>query len=114
MKLTDAEAEICKKHSAYDGSRKVHCFECPLVIDESGMICYANVDGRTKEAHMAKRYKRPHGYDPDRTPYCSNCKWWEEFNWICCNGDSAECAGTVAKDFCCEEWEEKNAGNDER
>lgn len=57
------------------------------------------------------RYKRPHDYDTDKTPYCSNCKWWEEFNGVCCNGDSDYRADFTASDFCCEEWEETNANS---
>lgn len=26
---------------------------------------------------------------------CEGCKWWESFNWVCCNGDSQYCADFV-------------------
>lgn len=26
---------------------------------------------------------------------CKGCKWWEPFNWVCCNGDSHHCADFV-------------------
>jgi hypothetical protein len=26
---------------------------------------------------------------------CKGCKWWEPFNWVCCNGDSQHCADFV-------------------
>ena len=26
---------------------------------------------------------------------CKGCKWWEPFNWVCCNGDSPHCADFV-------------------
>lgn len=36
---------------------------------------------------------------------CSACKWWESFNWICCNGDSENCADITDPDVVCPEWE---------
>lgn len=55
MKLTPKEKEICKKHGARDKDGYVHCDECPLVIRPYDFICYANIDGRTKEAKELKR-----------------------------------------------------------
>lgn len=36
---------------------------------------------------------------------CLNCKWWEEYTAVCCNGDSEYRADFTDKDFCCGEWE---------
>lgn len=106
MKLTDAELDICKEYSKYDESGMLHCRDCPLVIDARDRVCYANIDGRTKEARMAKRYKRPSEYDHHKKPCCSNCKWWEQFVGVCCNGDSDQRADFTETYFCCEKWEE--------
>lgn len=38
---------------------------------------------------------------------CETCKWWEEFNWACCNGDSEYCADFTEPGHVCECWEEK-------
>lgn len=55
MKLTPKEKEICKIYKARDKDGYVHCKECPLVIRPYDLICYANIDGRTKEAKELKR-----------------------------------------------------------
>ena len=36
---------------------------------------------------------------------CGFCKWWDGFTWICCNGDSEECAGETWPDQSCPQWE---------
>lgn len=105
MKLTKAESEICKRYSEYDNSGRVHCSECPLLINKKDMVCYANIDGRTREARMAKRYNQPRSYEPGETPCCANCKWWEKFNGACCNPGSEERADFTASNFCCKAWE---------
>ena len=56
MKLTPAEKAICQKYSAYDKSGHVRCNLCPLMISEYYLLCYANIDGRTREAKELKRY----------------------------------------------------------
>lgn len=42
--MTKKEKEICRKYSARDENGKVHCNECPLVIDHRNCICKAAVD----------------------------------------------------------------------
>ena len=39
--MTDEEKMICKKYSARDEEDKVHCMECPLVIDKLSFTCKA-------------------------------------------------------------------------
>lgn len=56
MKLTPKEKEICKKYRARDSHGRVHCYECPLKIDEQFYICYATIDGKAEEAKELKRY----------------------------------------------------------
>ncbi len=36
---------------------------------------------------------------------CKNCKWYAEFEGVCCNGDSEYRADFTDKEFCCEEFE---------
>ena len=43
MRLTDEEKEICKKYSKRDENNKVHCYECPLVLNLRFCICKANI-----------------------------------------------------------------------
>ena len=35
---------------------------------------------------------------------CEGCKWWESFNWVCCNADSPYVADFVNNG--CEYWSE--------
>lgn len=46
--MTEEEKAICKKYSARDEEGKVHCNECPLVIDKMSYICKATeeLEGR--------------------------------------------------------------------
>lgn len=37
---------------------------------------------------------------------CSNCKWYDEFSGVCCNGNSEYVTESVDDDFICDEWEE--------
>ena len=39
---------------------------------------------------------------------CEGCKWWESFNWACCNGDSPHCADFV--NCGCKYFERKDNG----
>lgn len=41
------------------------------------------------------------------TKCCATCKWYEDFQGVCCNGDSKYRADFTDSNFCCEEWEEK-------
>ena len=41
--------------------------------------------------------------------YCCTCKWYAEFEGVCCNGDSEYRADFRCLDDTCEEWEEKNS-----
>lgn len=36
---------------------------------------------------------------------CVFCKWWDGVTWICCNGESEECAGETWPDGSCPQWE---------
>lgn len=40
--MTEEEKNICKQYSARDEEGKVHCMECPLVIDKMSFICKAS------------------------------------------------------------------------
>ena len=40
--MTKEEKAICRKYSKRDEHNKVHCFECPLVIDKKAMVCKRN------------------------------------------------------------------------
>ena len=37
---------------------------------------------------------------------CETCKWYEDFQGVCCNGDSEYRADFTDADFVCNEWEE--------
>ena len=57
MKLTPKEQAICDEYSKRDEDGKVRCDKCPLAIDVFDCICYANIDGRTKEARQLERLR---------------------------------------------------------
>ena len=38
--------------------------------------------------------------------YCSTCKYYAEYEGVCCNGDSEHCADFRRLDDTCEKWEE--------
>ena len=40
--------------------------------------------------------------------YCCTCKWYAEFEGVCCNGDSKHRADFRCLDDWCSEWEEKS------
>ena len=42
MKLTETEQKICDKYGQIGTDSKVHCSECPLVIDTRFCLCKAN------------------------------------------------------------------------
>lgn len=47
------------------------------------------------------------------TNTCSSCRWYEDFNGVCFNGDSEFCADFTESEDCCECWEERNESNGE-
>ena len=42
MLTTSDLIDVCKKYSARDKDYKVHCNECPLVVDKNYAMCMAN------------------------------------------------------------------------
>ena len=44
---------------------------------------------------------------PPMTKCCATCAWYEDFQGVCCNGDSPHCADFTAPDQRCREWERK-------
>ena len=39
---------------------------------------------------------------------CMNCKWYEPFCGVCCNGDCEHRADFMDAESRCEEWEEQD------
>ena len=35
---------------------------------------------------------------------CATCEWYEDYQGVCCNGDSPYCADFTEPEDCCEEW----------
>ena len=42
------------------------------------------------------------------TNTCTTCRWYEDFQGVCFNGESPHCADFTDPEGVCEEWEEKN------
>ena len=43
--------------------------------------------------------------------YCCSCKWYAEFEGMCCNDSSEYCAEFRCLDDTCEKWEVVAGGN---
>ena len=43
---------------------------------------------------------------------CATCRWYEDYQGVCFNGDSPNCADFTDPESCCEEWEEKEADHE--
>ena len=41
------------------------------------------------------------------TKCCVTCAWYEDYQGVCCNGDSPHCADFTEPDQRCREWERK-------
>ena len=39
---------------------------------------------------------------------CATCDWYEDYQGVCFNGDSPNCADFTDPEGVCEEWEEKD------
>ena len=46
------------------------------------------------------------------TNTCSSCRWYEDYQGVCFNGDSPHCADFTDQEDCCEEWEKKEDGHE--
>ena len=44
---------------------------------------------------------------PIMTKCCATCAWYEDYQGVCFNGDSPNCADFTDADQCCEGWEER-------
>lgn len=49
---------------------------------------------------------------PTMTKCCATCRWYEDYQGVCFNGDSPNCADFTDPESCCEEWEEKEADHE--
>ena len=51
---------------------------------------------------------RPHYGGSRMTKTCGTCRWYAEFEGVCCNGDSKWRADFRDADQGCEKWEGRN------
>lgn len=42
---------------------------------------------------------------------CRDCKYHDDFTWVCCNGDSDMCAEATNDNYWCRHGELENANN---
>ena len=67
-------------------------------------------------SETARRIERAYGLPdgeleglfPEGLRNCSSCKWHEDFNGVCFNGDSERRADYTDSDESCGEWEGKS------
>ena len=50
--MTDKEKAICKQYSKRDTNGKVHCSDCPLVIDKTACVCKKCNSAKQKEPYL--------------------------------------------------------------
>ena len=50
---------------------------------------------------------------PPMTKCCATCAWYEDFQGVCCNGDSPHRADFTEPDQRCREWERKEANHEQ-
>ena len=43
---------------------------------------------------------------------CKTCKWYEDFQGVCFNGDSPHCADFTEPNRRCREWERREADHE--
>ena len=55
MKLTPQEQVICDVFSRDDGSGKIQCDKCPLVLDADRCLCKSNINESEYESLMKER-----------------------------------------------------------
>lgn len=48
---------------------------------------------------------------PTMTKCCSTCAWYEDYQGVCCNGDSPHRADFTEPEQQCTEWERKEENN---
>lgn len=79
--------------------KKKTCADC--------QYCFENkdVDCNTKGIQGCK-YKIDYPESEDKK-YCCTCKWYAEFEGVCCNGDSEYRADFRCLDDTCEYWKSK-------
>lgn len=50
---------------------------------------------------------------PPMNKCCATCAWYEDFQGVCCNGDSPHRADFIEPDQRCREWERKEDGHEQ-
>ena len=43
---------------------------------------------------------------------CATCRWYEDYQGVCFNGDSPHCADFTDQEDVCEEWEGREADHE--
>ena len=60
--MIDKEKAICKQYSKRDKNGKVHCVDCPLVIDKNACVCNkiqvpSCLTNPERQAELLERYQ---------------------------------------------------------
>ena len=79
--------------------KKKTCADCPYCFENK------DVDCNTKGIQGCK-YKIDYPESEDKK-YCCTCKWYAEFEGVCCCGDSEFRADFRCLDDTCQEWESR-------
>ena len=80
--------------------KKKTCADCPYCFENK------DVDCNTKGIQGCK-YKIDYPESEDKK-YCCTCKWYAEFEGVCCNADSKWTADFRCLDDSCDCWEDKD------
>ena len=93
MRLTLKEKHICDEHRVVATGAKAHCNDCPLVINEKEVLCYALIDPKCDEVIEKRRYH----YEE-----CRDCAYYRE--GFCKTQGSGQSYVRRAPEHSCEYW----------
>ena len=74
-------------------------FYCPS-CGWNGVIEMSTDDVKAMEEFIREHLER----NKEPTSTCATCDWYEDFQGVCFNGDSLNCADFTGPEDCCEFW----------
>ena len=75
------------------------------LVKKKKNVIFANLSISNLQIGVTQKMKV---WRPTMAKRCATCRWYAEFEGVCCNGDSEYRADFTEPEDCCEEWEEKN------
>lgn len=108
--LTERELEqmigepVWITHPRYNGWYIVHSYHGPEVYGR----CFILTGRSGNKIHLPRaefwKVWRAYRHNPGSPKRCGTCGYWEDFQGVCFNGESAHCADFTSADDTCEHW----------